>query len=88
VPDSIIKSDKPSHIKGYCEYDWPIIARKKFRWGKQEFEIEPREQDSIVCEFIIPVSVQTVVLHSHLNNVVKPGLSWCLSSTYDISCDW
>ncbi len=89
-PTKIIKADDPPHVgEGFYEYEWPRIGKKCLKWEKGKYEIEPRESDSIACDFIILADVETVVIYSHLENETRKRdgseLGWSFSSTHDLT---
>jgi hypothetical protein len=68
------------------EVEWPIIAEDDFRFSGQR-ELEPKETDEIVAEFIIDDSVDQVLVYSFLENAAKPGrnIGWEISTVLDFT---
>jgi len=61
------------------EIKWPLIAERNFRG---EREIEPKESDEVIMDFVIDNSYEQVLVYSFVENFAKPGrhLSWSLST--------
>jgi hypothetical protein len=65
---------------------FPRIKTLERRWKKGEFELEPQEQDQVVFDFVLPVSVSAVRIYTYFNNPLKPSrnIGWSDSSVYSI----
>ncbi|MCH7733085.1 MAG: hypothetical protein IIB44_11370 [Candidatus Marinimicrobia bacterium] len=55
--------------------------------GKDEqIEIEPNEDDEILCDFLIDKDIQTIQVYSYLKNAEKPGrdIGWGITTIHDL----
>ena len=65
---------------------FPRIEALEKRWKKGDFELEPQEQDQVVFDLVVPVSVKAVRIYTYFNNPFKPNknIGWSDSSVYSI----
>lgn len=69
------------------EFKWPQIGpRLECFWQKEDFEIEPGENDQVTWEFFIDKDVETVVVYTYFQNVKKRRreIGWRLTTLYDL----
>ncbi len=61
------------------EIQFPLIAERQFRG---EREIEPKESDDLVIDFVIDSQYEQILVYSFVENAEKPGrhLTWSVSS--------
>jgi hypothetical protein len=69
VPDEItqrMQNKIPLVPEGEIEVDWKVIARREFSLGEDniDLELEPGESDQLYLDFIIPVAVTVVQVHT------------------------
>jgi hypothetical protein len=71
--------------------DWEGIGDNTQRWGEEpdepEPEIEPGENDDFGCDFIVPSTLETVLVYVYIANEAKrhdKPLGWSVTSYYDL----
>lgn len=68
------------------EFSWPIIAERDFEFHGQK-EVEPKESDEIILDFVINIECEQILVYSFVENYAKVGrnLGWNASTIVDIS---
>lgn len=51
------------------EIAWPPIVKRY--WPHKHYEVEPKETDEAIFEFVVPADIQTIVVDSAFQNRVK-----------------
>jgi len=79
------KADSPKTTADQI-IDWNLIASRKDKWKKGEFEVEPGEQHQIHSDFLIEAKVETILVESFSQNVKKrkKQMEWSLSSIHNL----
>jgi hypothetical protein len=82
--DADEKASKSIRSNDGLRFKFPPIKELKKEWGKGQFELEPQEQDQVVFDFVIPVSVKAVRIYTYFNNEFKRGkkIGWSDSSVH------
>lgn len=68
------------------QYPWPLLTEHKFAFEGQ-MEVEPKETDEVIIDFIITKACTQALVYSHVENASKPGrnLGWLASTVIDFS---
>lgn len=68
------------------EFRWPLIGERNFAFQGQK-EIEPKETDSVIHDFVVEKDCQQILVYSYLENAKKPGrnMGWSDSSIIDFT---
>jgi hypothetical protein len=61
--------------EGETEIQWPLIGECNYS-KKGKMEIEPGEDDQIICDFVIDSSIKRVLIYSHIENETKKVMTW------------
>ena len=75
-------------IKGnQIEYDWPLIAERKWKWKEKPREVEPGEIDNIPFDFVIDAEASLVEIYSYFKNERKTSreIGWNETTVYDFA---
>jgi hypothetical protein len=67
---------------GEREVQWPELARREASWKPKEAEIEPGEEETLDCDFVVSGSVEVVEVYSYIQNYAKAGrpIGWSRTS--------
>jgi hypothetical protein len=67
------------------EYDWPLIAERKWKWKESPREVEPGEEDNIPFDFVIDAEASLVEIYSYFKNERKTSreIGWDETTVYD-----
>ena len=85
--DETLKIGTDPVKKNETEIEWPLIAERDF-FKQGKMEIEPAENDQIICDFIIESAVKKILIYSHIENESKTTMSWLDKlNTDDVSKD-
>jgi hypothetical protein len=49
---------------GATEFDWPVIATREYDLKADDVSLEPGEVERLLCDFIIPIDVRTIEVHT------------------------
>lgn len=68
------------------EANWPEVGYREFTWESGSFEIEPKERDSVVMDFVVDQEIDAVRIYSYFRNVKKegPDIGWGLTTQHDL----
>lgn len=72
-----LKSQKKSP-----EYEMQFLGARTF---PTNFYVEPFEKQSILFEFIIQQSTETIKVYSHINNVYNKGVGWDTTTIHEVN---
>lgn len=70
--------------EGQKEIPWPMLAGREWDWGKNEFEIEPDEEDTLHADFIIDDSTSVVEFYCFIKNAKKDTLGWSSTLVHEL----
>ena len=49
---------------GATEFDWPVIATREYDLKAEDVSLEPGEVERLLCDFIIPIDIRTIEVHT------------------------
>lgn len=81
---TFIDEGKDPVIEGKTEIEWPMLYGREWQWGKNNFEIEPGESDSLHADYIIEGNVEVVEFYVFISNAKKnrPQFGWSRTQIY------
>jgi hypothetical protein len=64
------------------ELPWPVLQERSWSLGPEGARLEPGETEVLDCDFVIPASISTFLIYSHVPNLVAPEVSWDCSTIH------
>ena len=73
--------------KDRTEIEWPLVAGRKWKWDKKEFEIEPGEVDSLHADYIIDSNIEVAEFYYYIQNSKKrpQDIGWTLTKIHEFN---
>ncbi len=88
LEDSIHTGEPVPEKENEKEFPWPLLASRKSKWGKGEFEIEPGESDQVTYDFFLDDELETVRVYAYFENEKKKRrkkpIGWGITTLYDL----
>jgi hypothetical protein len=80
-----VSAGKDPIKRNQIEYDWPLIAERKWQWKEKPREVEPGEIDNIPFDFVIDAEASLVEIYSYFKNERKASreIGWNETTVYD-----
>lgn len=70
---------------GRTGIEWPVLAQREWNWAKDEFEVEPGEDDLLCADFAVYEPTRVVELYFFLANPKKGKLGWTLTRHHTLT---
>lgn len=85
--DAVAKGESPIAPDSTEIDSWTELGRHRCNFQKNLFEVEPGEVQDIHHDFIIPGSVETVLIYSYLQNIKKRNrdIGWDMTTFHDLN---
>jgi len=79
-----VKAEQKVVEEGEREIRWPLLEETLFDFEGQQ-ELEPQESDELVMEYVLPKTIEQVIVYTYIENEKKPGrnIGWTLSTVVD-----
>jgi hypothetical protein len=80
--------------KNSPEIPWPMLGEREYAYAKGDWEAEPKESDAMLFDYVIPTSVELVVVYSYVENAAKrhrwliwkeKEIGWQLTETVNLN---
>ena len=66
-------------MKESPKLSWPCLRSYE---GAGPGEIEPGESEEFAFDFILPATVETILVYAYVGNTLKDNLGWGLTTLY------